>query len=170
MDEKECDVLELTIGTVYYDFSADALYEAIVNAYSSCRFRAHYTCNQITAAALDLDALYAEHCTEAVEAVLDPETHDVTQSSNGYRFDLDAAKEALSAANPGDVLKFPFTEVLPAMDTETLKSMLFRDELGSCTAYQSSSSDRATNLRLACEAIISSSVKTRSVAERLSLS
>jgi len=153
VDGEECEVLEVTIGTVFYDFSADALYEAILEAYGNYRFQANYACNQISAASIDLDALYAEYCTEAVEAVLDPETHEVTQSSNGYRFDLEGAKEALANANPGDVLKFPFQDVLPAMDTETLQSMLFRDELGSCTAYQSSGSDRATNLRLACEAI-----------------
>ena len=153
VDGTEVEMLEVTLGTVYYDFSEDVLYNAIIAAYNDHKFAATYNCNVTEAAAIDLDALYAEHCYAAVDAVLDPETHEVTQSADGYRFDLDAAREALSAANPGDVLKFPFEVVLPNMDTETLKSMLFRDELATYTAYQSSSSNRATNLRLACEAL-----------------
>lgn len=153
VDGKQQDILEITIGTEHYDFNADDLYDTIIEAYNNHSFSAIYECNEITAASVDLDALYAEHCTEAVEAVLDPETHEVTQSATGYRFDLDNAKNALAAAKPGDVLKFPFAEVLPEMDTETLKSMLFRDVLASYEAYQWSGDYRATNLRLACEAL-----------------
>ena len=153
VDDEETDVLEITLGTVYYDFSADALLDAMMDAYNRHHFTADYTCNRTDADAVDLDALYAEHCTEAVDAVLDPETHEVTESVVGHRFDLDAAKEALANAAPGDVLKFPFMDVQPEMDTETLKSMLFRDTLSTYTAYQGSSYNRATNLRLACESL-----------------
>lgn len=153
IDGEERDALELTIGTEYYDFSADALYSTILDAYNSHRFTANYTCNTFMAEAIDIDAVYAEYCIEPVDAVLDPQTHEVTQSVVGHRFDLEGAREVLAAANPGDVLTFPFEDVQPAMDTETLKSMLFRDVLGTYTAYQSSSSNRATNLRLACEAL-----------------
>ena len=153
IDGQEQDVLEVTIGTVYYDFSEEALYQAILKAYNAHRFTTDYTCNRMDAAAVDLDALYAEHCTDAVSAELDPETLEVSQSVVGYRFDLEQAKEALLNSNPGDVLKFPFVDVQPEMDTETLKSMLFRDELATYVATQGSSSNRATNLRLACESL-----------------
>ena len=153
IDGEERDVMELTLGTVYYDFNPDTLYSTILEAYKAHRFTANYTCNTFTAEAIDIDAVYAEHCIEPVDAVLDPQTHEVTQSVVGHRFDLEGAREALAAAKPGDVLKFPFEDVQPAMDTETLKSMLFRDVLGTYTAYQSSGSNRATNLRLACEAL-----------------
>ena len=153
VDGQQQDVLEITIGTNYYDFSADDLYNVILSAYNDHRFTAVYTCSRMDAASVDLDALYAQYCTEPVDAVLDPETYQVTQSAAGYSFDFESAKEALARANPGDVLKFPFADVPPSVDTETLQSMLFRDELASYTAYQSSSSDRATNLRLACEAL-----------------
>lgn len=153
VDGQEQDVLEVTVGTVYYDFSEEALYQAIRKAYNAHRFTADYTCNRMDAAAVDLDALYAEHCIDAVSAELDPETLEVSQSVVGYRFDLEQAKEALLNSQPGDVLKFPFLDIQPDMDTETLKSMLFRDELATYEAYQGSSSNRATNLRLACEAL-----------------
>lgn len=153
VDDKQQDVLEVTIGSEHYDFNADALYDTIMDAYNDHRFSANYSCKKITAADVDLDAIYAELCKDAVEATLDPETHEVTQSVVGYRFDLDAAKKALAAAKPGDVLKFPFMDVQPEMDTETLKSMLFRDVLATYEANQRSIYGRDENLRLACEAL-----------------
>ena len=152
-NEDGTEILKITIGTEYYDFDENAFYESVLQSYNSCYLRMSYTCNQLNVSSIDLDGIYAEKCTDAVEAILDPDTHEVTQSASGYRFDLDAAREALAAAQPGDVLEFPFVEVLPEMTTEQLKSMLFRDKLGTYTAYQSSSSNRATNLRLACEAL-----------------
>ena len=153
IDDKQQDVLEVTVGSEHYDFSADALYDTIMAAYNSHNFSANYACNNLTTAAVNLDELYTQYCTEAVEAILDPETHEVTESSVGYRFDLENAKIELAAANPGDVLKFPFVEVFPEVDTETLKSLLYRDVLASYEAYQWSGDYRATNLRLACEAL-----------------
>lgn len=153
VDNKQQDVLEVTVGSEHYDFSADALYDTIIAAYNSHNFSANYDCNNLTTAAVNLDELYVQYCTEAVEAILDPETHEVTESSIGYRFDLENAKKELAAANPGDVLKFPFVEVFPEVDTETLKSLLYRDVLATYEAYQWSGDYRSTNLRLACEAL-----------------
>lgn len=153
VDGKKQEILEITIGSEYYDFNADALYEVIMDAYRNRNFSATYDCKEITTASIDLDAIYQQYCTEVVEAVLDPETLEVAESKVGYRFDLEAAKTALAAAKPGDVLKFPFMEVQPEMDSETLESMLFRDVLASYNAYQASGDYRATNLRLACEAL-----------------
>ena len=147
------EVLTLSIGTNYYDFDAEALYAQIMEAYSNRQFSVDYTCNQMNTSSIDLDAIYAEKCVEMVNAELNRETLEVTQSVEGYRFDLDGAKEAMANAQPGQVLEFPFETIEPEMSTETLKSMLFRDVLGSCEAYQSSSSNRITNLRLACEAL-----------------
>ena len=153
VDGEQKEFLEVTIGTIYYDFSADDFYKTILTAYNNNRFATTYTFNRFEVESVDLDALYDKYCYAAIDAILDPETHEVIPSTDGYRFDLDTAREALAAAQHGDVLKFPFEVVLPAMDTETLKSMLFRDELATYTASQSSSSNRQTNLRLACEAL-----------------
>ena len=149
----ENEVLTLTIGTNYYDFDADALYNQIMEAYGNRQFTVEYSCNQLNTSSIDLDAIYAQTCIEMVNAELDRDTLEISQSVDGYRFDLDAAKEALLNAQPGDVLEFPFETTEASMTTENLKSMLFRDVLGTCKAYQSSGSNRITNLRLACEAL-----------------
>ena len=147
------EVLTITLGTDFYNFDADVLHSQIMDAYRTRQFAVEYDCNQLNVSSIDLDAIYAENCIEMVNAELDLETLEVSQSVAGYSFDLEAAKEALSKAEPGQILEFPFATTEPDMSTETLQSMLFRDELGTCTAYQSSNSNRATNLKLACEAL-----------------
>lgn len=153
VEEKETTVLSITLGSVYYDFDADALYDAILNGYNNCSFQVSYNCNQIIGESVDLDSIYAENSKEAVDAYWDKETHEVVPSEIGYRFDLDGAKEAVSLAKPGDVLEFPFEELLPEIDTAAIEALLFRDELGTYTAKSGSSYNRDTNLRLACEAL-----------------
>ena len=158
LEEKEVDgekvqVLVVDMGTDYYDFDENALFELVMEAYQNYNFTVEYSCNQLNESTVDLDAVYAQTCTEAVDAVLDPDTREVTQSAVGHRFDLDKAKEALAKAKRGETLEFTFFYVEPSMTTEKLQSMLFRDKLATYTATASSQSGRNTNLKLACKAI-----------------
>ena len=153
VDGEEMGFLSITIGAEHYDFSAEALYDVVMKAYNNHRFDASYSCNLIMPTDIDLDTIYQQTATEPVNASWDVETHQIIESVTGYHFDLDAAKEAIAAAQTGDVLKFPFLEVLPEIDTETMKTSLFRDELATYTSKASSSYNRDNNLKLACEAI-----------------
>lgn len=153
IDGVKTQVLVVDMGTNYYDFDEDAVFDQVMDAYLQHEFSVEYTCNQLNDSTVDPDAIYAETCTEAVDAVLDVKTLEVTQSVAGSRFDLDGLKEALQTAQRGDTLEFPFVEVPPAMDTETLKSMLFRDKLGTFTAKAGSQGGRDTNLKLACQSL-----------------
>ena len=151
--EEEQVLLNITVGSVYYDFDADALYEVIEKAYNNHSFATAYSCNLLSGEAIDLDAIYEETCIEPVDAQWDSETNQVIASSVGYRFDLEAAKTALESAQPGDVLQFPYEMIQPEIDTDSVTDGMFRDELGTYTAKSGSSYNRDTNLRLACEAL-----------------
>lgn len=151
--EKETAVLTITMGSVYYDFDSNALYDAVMDAYNHCRFQVPFSCNQIIGDSVNLDTIYAENSLEAADAYWSKETHEIVPAVIGYRFDLDAAKAAVAAANPGDVLEFPFEEIIPEVETQTIEALLYRDALGSFTAKAGSSYNRNTNLRLACEAL-----------------
>ena len=153
VEDKETAILKITLGSIYYDFNADALYEAILTAYNDHRFQIPFNCNQIIGESVNLDTIYAENSKEMVDAYWDKETHEVVPSEIGYRFDLEGAKTALAEANPGDILEFPFEELLPEVSTADVEALLFRDELGTYTAKAGSSYNRDTNLRLACEAL-----------------
>lgn len=153
VDGEQVEILELTVGTDHYDLDPEALYNAVLDAYKEQNFRLDYPCQQLNVGSIDLDAIYEDNCIEVMEAILDPDTHEVTRSIDGYRFDLEAAREALETAEPGTVLTFPFEEIQPEMTTEELAAMLYRDTLGKFTAKASSQSGRDTNLKLSCKAI-----------------
>ena len=152
-NEVEVPVLNVRIGSVYYDFSENAMLNTILEAYNNCNFSAVYECNQIIGESVNLDTIYQEYCQEPVNALWDKETRQVIPSQIGFSFDLEAAKEALAAAQPGDTFTFPFEKILPELDTESVNSMLYRDVLGTYTAKSGSSYNRDTNLRLACESL-----------------
>lgn len=153
VDEEETAVLTITLGSVYYDFDSNALYDTLMASYNDGRFQVPFSCNQIIGDSVDLDTIYAENTQEAADAYWSKETHEVVPSVVGFRFDLEAAKEAIAAANPGDVLEFPFEKVMPEVETQEIEALLFRDELGSYTAKAGNSYNRNTNLKLACEAL-----------------
>ena len=153
VDEEETAILTITMGSVYYDFDSNNLYDAVMDAYNHCKFQVPFSCNQIIGDSVNLDTIYAENSLEATDAYWDKETYEVVPAVIGYRFDLEAAKEAIAVANPGDVLEFPFEKVIPEVETEEIEALLFRDELGTYTAKAGSSYNRNNNLRLACEAL-----------------
>lgn len=152
-DGEKIQVLVINMGTEYYDFDAEALYKMVMDAYENHEFSVEYTCNQLNNSTVDLDAIFAETTYEAVDAVIDKKTVEVTESKIGRTFDLEAAKEALSAAQRGDTLEFEYYDVKPKVSTSKLKKLLFRDKLATYTAKANSQSGRNTNLKLACKAI-----------------
>ena len=153
VDGKEQTSLVITVGTASYNFDADALYKVIMAAYSDNRFEAAYNCTLNAAETVDLDAIYAQTCTEPKDATWDADAHEVVPSVTGLQFDLEAAKAALAEAQPGDTLQIPYVEIEPMISTENLEEALFRDVLGTYTAKSGSSYNRDINLKLSCEAI-----------------
>jgi len=149
----ENQTLVITVGSPKYDYDQEALVEQIISAYYAGKFRVEYDSGMELPDSIDLDAIHEENYVAPVEPEIDNETFDVSAHSYGYEFNLEEAKLALNEATYGDVLEIPFTPIAPSMTQETLSSMLFRDTLSSHSAYYSSGYNRATNLRLACEAL-----------------
>lgn len=149
----ELQTLVITMGTPEFPFDLDDLYDQVLAAYQSNTMEVEYQCEVTMPDPIDLDALYEQTTSEAVEPEIDFETMEVSAHAYGYSFDLEAAKLAVEEAGYGEAVEIPFTVTAPTQTKEVLAAMLFRDELATYTAYQASSSNRATNLRLACEAI-----------------
>lgn len=152
-EEPECQVLQIVKGTSEYAFDVDAIYDAILNGYNTGNLHVTMPDEPKTPKELDLEALYEEYYIAPVDAVMDEKTFEVADESYGYAFDLDAAITAFNEAEEGQTVQIPFARIKPEVIATELRSLLFRDVLSSYTAYQASSSNRATNLRLACEAV-----------------
>ena len=85
---------------------------------------------------------------------MDPETFAVSDHAYGYSFDLVEAKGMQQQTPLEKAFEIPFSATMPAYTKQGLESILFRDVLGTYTAYSSSDpANRDVNLKLSCQAI-----------------
>ncbi len=148
-------VLSITLGLPEYGLDTDALYQQVLDAYNNGILEVFGQCSELKPEIPDLDALYAQSYIAPVDAAMDPKTFEISTDSYGYHFDLEAAKAALSEADYGETLEFPFRKISPTVTATELSSRLFCDVLGSAqTPYKGKdTNNRNTNLAVACEAI-----------------
>ena len=94
------------------------------------------------------DAIYAEPANATLD-VADDNTYTIVDSVEGIDFDVAQAQQLVAAAAEGETVSVPLNRQQAAIDTDTLKAALFRDELGSYTASVAGSADRRSNVKLA---------------------
>ena len=154
-DEKPAQLqnLVVTMGSPAYAFDRDDVIRQIVDSYATGELSITCDCNVTEPEKLDLSAIYETYAVSVADAQLDKETFEVTPHTYGYRFDLEGVMVALEEAEYGQTLEFPFLLTEPTVYTTDLSSLLFRDVLSSYESYQASTSDRATNMQIACEKI-----------------
>ena len=153
--DAEGQTLVLALGTPGRYVDIDDVFNRILDAYSFNIFLVQVSMEEQEKIpdVLDLDALYQQYCTEAVDAAIDTETFEVIPETYGYGFDLEKAREMLENAVYGDTLEIQLEMIAPEMLGETMQGMLFRDVLCEYKTEHTNNSNRNTNLKLACEAI-----------------
>lgn len=101
---------------------------------------------------LDLQAIYDEIYVEPRDATLDKENdYAIVDAVTGVSFDLEAAREALDAAEPGSQLSIDLVYTEPEITTQKMKDNLFKDELSSYSTNVSGSSGRKSNVKLSAQ-------------------
>ena len=145
--------LVIHMGVPEYGLDLNKLYDQVVAAYSQNVFTVEGECGMIEPEPIVLEDILAQYYVAPVDASFDPDTFEIVEGKDGYGFDLETAKAQLQQAKYGSTLEIPFIAIKPEATAETLGAMLYRDKLATYTATSSSSGNRDTNLRLACEAI-----------------
>ena len=153
VDEAVQQKITINVGTPGISINPELVYEAILLAYADGNFSFEYTFPIEHPDALDLETLFAEVCVAPIDAIMNPETFEITPEALGYGFDLDAVTKALESAEPGQVLEFDYIWLNPTVTKESLNSTMFVDVLGDMSTTAGWSATRNTNLRIACEAI-----------------
>lgn len=146
-------VLQIQVGVPEYGLDMDALYKKVMAAYSDNKFAVSGECEALTPAPIDFETILEDYYIEPENAKLKSGTKEVIPGVYGYGFDLEAAKKAVDEAAPGSQLEIPFIQIEPEITAENIGDKMFNDQLSTWTAEQESDENRATNLRLACEAI-----------------
>ncbi len=130
-------------------------YAKVLDAYSFNQFQVTVNMDkeETIPDEIDLEAIAAQYCTAPQDALVDPETYEVTMEVYGYTFDTAAAQEQLDASKYGDTIRLPMTMVAPEVLGGPIRDTLFRDVLCEYETKHTNNESRNTNLTLACEAI-----------------
>ena len=130
-------------------------YEMVLDAYSFNQFQVVVNMDQeeTIPEEITLERIAKEFYFEAKDAVVDPETYEVTMESYGYVFDLAQAQELLDNSQYGDTITLPMRMKAPEVLGGPIKETLFRDVLCEYQTKHTNSEARNTNLTLACAAI-----------------
>lgn len=146
--------MTITMGTPDRSLDADALVQAILDAYTTNNFETiHMDYQVVEPDAIDLQALFTQHCVLPVDAVLDETDYTITQEVLGYGFDLDALQAQVDAAGEGQVITCTFAYLPAAVTKASIEATLFQDVLSSVSTNHTNDSNRNTNLKLACQSI-----------------
>ena len=146
-------ILKIQVGVPEYGLNMDALYKSVIAAYSVNKFAVDFECDALTPEPIDFEAILEDYYVEPQNAKLKSGTKEVIPGLYGYGFDVEAAQKAVNEATPGSLLEIPFIQIEPEITAENIGDKMFSDQLSTWTANQESDANRATNLRLACEAI-----------------
>lgn len=144
-----CQTLLLTLGTPGAKLDVEEVCSQVLDAYDEgCLLvEVEEALPEQLPDAPDLAAIYAEVCTDAVDASLDMQTYERVPAVYGYCFDLERAQELVDVAGYGETVSIPMEIVEPEVLGD---GVYFQDVLG---AYNSGHSDRpniVNNLELVC--------------------
>ena len=148
--------LVITLGTPDFILEPQALYNYILDAYSLHRLAISYEAPALTEPEkVDLQQVFEQFCISPQDAELDGKTYEVIPEIYGYGFDIEAVTALLDTAAYGQTVNVPLDFLMPDITEEALVGHLFKTVLGEFTAVYTGAADdaRATNLRLACEAL-----------------
>jgi vancomycin resistance protein YoaR len=134
---------------VFY-FAIQTLFKAVEE---HTHLRAYYTPEKIIEDGVDLILLFETIHIDPVSSILDMETLQATESSEGRTFDLDEAKDKLANATIGMPVVIPIFAVPPDITQDEMQDKLFRDVLSESITSLTNDANRIRNVTLATEAI-----------------
>ena len=150
---KPDQILVINLGVPEYGLDLDELYQQVLDAYNRNVFSVTGESGIIAPDPIDLEGILSQYYIAPVDATFDTHTNEIVDGTDGYGFDIDAAKKLLETAKGGTRVEIPFTAIKPEITADILSARLYKNTLSTYTASYTSDPDRDTNLRLACEAI-----------------
>lgn len=150
----EHQTLTIQIGAPDYDLKTDDLYAKVLDAYSLNTME--ITIDPSTSKQpepLDAEEIFEQYCTPAQDAVLDPETYEVTPEVYGYGFDIDDVQRQIDLAGFGETIIVKLDFLYPNLTAKDLKDGVFEDILGEFATTGKDDVSRNNNLSISCEAL-----------------
>ena len=149
----ENDALLLTAGAPGQLAKEDEVCDLVLQAYRTASYTFDWSPTAILPDVPDLQPLLDQVYLAPVDAVMDPDTFQITPGTDGYGFDISAALSLLDAAQAEETITIPLGPISPQISEGDLLDALYADVLAEWSSDCTDSEDRNTNLRLACEAV-----------------
>lgn len=153
MDEEQ-QLLTITLGYNGIKLDADALYEAVLDAYTKkdvSEITFSYDVDPYDI--VDLQPYYDKYCKPARNAYYNSADQTMMPEVVGYGFDLIAVNAQIALAKDGAVLEVPLDVMEPTVTVEEYNNKNYPDVLATYRSAHTYNANRTTNLKLACEAI-----------------
>lgn len=152
------DSITVTKGSSGALADADELYDLVITSINqsveqNTPITVDYSIGTGGGSDIDLQSIYDTIYAEPVAALYDTATNQVTESVRGVSFDVSAAQKAIDAAQTGATIKIPLILKEPAVTTEQLQNLIFRDILSEKATFVAGTSNRVHNVKLAAEAM-----------------
>ena len=148
---EEESTLEVVKGAGQITLDRKALRERVAKALMARETAVEW--NEITGEIKkpDFAAIAAELTSEVKNAYYDREKDEIIPDVKGVDIDMVKAEQLWEQAEVLEKISIPITLVDPEITAESLRELLFRDQLGSCQTFLwGSSANRISNIRLAC--------------------
>ncbi len=143
-------------GTTGMMLETESVYPAVMDAFDqafqSDEKPAAVEIPVVKDGSLNFDALYAQVHVEPQDAVMDPETHKISDHVVGVSFDRAAAQTAYDRAGDGETIQVPLQMTQPKETRESLEAKLYKNLLGEATSRVGGSANRKHNVKLSAEA------------------
>ena len=110
-----CQTLVIQTGNPGSHFDVDGICGAILEGYYTNQFDIQIPSKFLPdfPEPLNIDAIYQQLHVDAIEAIQDPASGNVTPGSCGYTFDLADARSQLEAAGYGQEISIPMEYIIP---------------------------------------------------------
>lgn len=153
--DKENSLLCMEKGAGQLEFDLADMENIITEALAADKKEISYSYLTSDPTMPDFEKLYEELKAEPEDAYFtDDNTFTVVDDVEGCDFDVEEAETIWKAAEVGETVKIPIELTFPEVTGDYLRSLLYRDKLGSMTTYFPNSNDnRISNLELACSKI-----------------
>lgn len=149
VDEKN-EMLRIVKGAGQMEIDLDKLCRQISQALLDDQRLLEYVQIDNSLSMPDFEAIHQELGKEPADAYFEEGSFEIVPEVVGCSFDVEQAKSLWQTAQPGETVLIPLEISYPEKTAESLKSLLFRDKLGSQMTYYTWSSDnRINNIKLA---------------------
>ncbi|MCR5551813.1 MAG: VanW family protein [Oscillospiraceae bacterium] len=151
--EKQMHVLNVNTGRRGVDITAQAILDALMDAYIAGDLQPTLRYQTQRPKPLDAEEIRKSCTTEPIDAQLDMTSFAITPEIPGYGVELSELQELLNNAEEGKTYKLTLKTLPAAVTAEQLDTWLYGDVLGEAHTPHSWIDDRTHNLMLACDEI-----------------